>query len=56
VDLSDNCGATTTITQTQPTNPSDAFITFTENPNFGEFLADDKIFVFSGISGTAVGM
>ena len=55
VNVTDNCGATTEYTQTQPFFANDALITFTINPNLGEYQADDKVFVFSGVNSNAVG-
>ncbi len=48
--VTDNCGVTTPITQTQP---ADSLITFSYNPNLNDFLADDKVFTFTGLQGNA---
>ncbi|RMF31121.1 MAG: HYR domain-containing protein, partial [Bacteroidetes bacterium] len=53
LDVSDNCAVTTPVTQTQPPPTQDAFLTFTLNPNFGEFMADDRLFVFTNLQPTA---
>lgn len=51
--ITDNCGVTTPTTQTQPADPNDRLLTFTYNPNLTDYLADDKMFVFSGLQGNA---
>lgn len=48
--VSDNCAVTTPVVQTQPTDPADELFTFTFQPNLDDFLADDKEFVFTGIT------
>lgn len=50
----DNCGLST-YTQIQPTNQSDALLTYTYNPNLLEYLADNKIFNFGGLTANAYG-
>ncbi len=41
--------------QTQPSNLNDAMLTFSYNPNYLEFVADDKDFTFIGTAANAVG-
>ncbi len=41
--------------QTQPTSNSAALLTFTYNPNYLEYMADDKDFTFVGTAANAVG-
>ncbi|MCB0706023.1 MAG: gliding motility-associated C-terminal domain-containing protein [Saprospiraceae bacterium] len=53
--VTDNCAVTELVVATQPSNPQDAFMTFTINPNLGVYNADDKAFIFTGLSPTAVG-
>ena len=51
--ISDNCGVTTATTQTQPVDSLSALITFSYNPNLNDFVADDKVFTFTGLQGDA---
>ena len=41
--------------QTQPNNANDAMLTFSYNPNYLEYVADDKNFTFIGTAANAVG-
>lgn len=41
--------------QTQPGNNDDALLTFSYNPNYLEYVADDKNFTFVGVASNAVG-
>jgi len=52
--ISDNCDVGIITTVLEPSNPTDALLTFTADPNLGDFLADDKVFTFTGIGGNAV--
>lgn len=52
--ITDNCGATVPFDQTQPDNPTEALLTFSVDPNLGEYIADDKVFVFNGVTPNAV--
>lgn len=52
--ISDNCPFPIE-NQTQPNNVGDAMLTFTFNPNYLEFVADDKDFTFIGTAANAVG-
>jgi len=51
--VTDNCGVTTPIMQTQPMNPADSYIQFSFNPNLGDFLANDKVFIFDNLTANA---
>jgi gliding motility-associated-like protein len=51
----DACGAPATYSQTMPTELSDALLTFTLNPNYLEYIADDKTFAFTNTAANAVG-
>ncbi len=51
---SDNCGFQST-TLVQPTNPADALLTFSLEPNYQEYMADDKVIVFPGTAADAAG-
>ena len=51
--VTDNCAVTTPSIQTQPTDSVASLITFSFNPNLGDYVADDKTFVFSGLQGNA---
>ncbi len=50
----DNCGFMNT-TQTQPFDTNDALLTFSYNPNYLEYIADDKDFTFVGLAANATG-
>jgi gliding motility-associated-like protein len=47
--VQDNCAVTTPFIQTQPTG-ADQLMTFSFQPNLDDFLADDKEFVFTGVT------
>ncbi|MDF1863286.1 MAG: gliding motility-associated C-terminal domain-containing protein [Saprospiraceae bacterium] len=47
--VQDNCAVTMPFVQTQPTGV-DQLMTFSFQPNLDDFLADDKEFVFSGVT------
>ncbi len=49
----DNCGVTTPTTQRQPADSMSALITYAYNPNLNDYVANDKVFVFSGLQGDA---
>lgn len=51
--VSDNCGVTTPTQQTQPDQPSERLITYTYNPNLNDYVADDKVFTFTGLPANA---
>jgi gliding motility-associated-like protein len=51
--VSDNCGVTTPTTQQQPADSMSALITYAYNPNLNDYVANDKVFVFSGLQGDA---
>ncbi|MFK7806432.1 MAG: gliding motility-associated C-terminal domain-containing protein [Saprospiraceae bacterium] len=52
--VTDNCPFDVN-SQTQPGSNSDALLTFTYNPNYLEYVADDKDFTFVGVASNAVG-
>jgi gliding motility-associated-like protein len=52
--VTDNCSFDIN-TQTQPGNVNNALLTFTYNPNYLEYVADDKDFTFVGVAANAVG-
>ncbi len=51
--VTDNCGVTTPSIQVQPTDSLSSLISFSYNPNLGDYVADDKTFTFSGLQGNA---
>ncbi len=51
--VSDNCSVTQPTTQTQPDQPADKLITYSYNPNLNDFVADDKVFTFTGLPANA---
>ena len=54
VNVSDNCGLTTLVSQTQP-DINNAYITFSYHPNLDEVLAEDQSFLFAGLPPAASG-
>ncbi|MEL7120918.1 MAG: gliding motility-associated C-terminal domain-containing protein, partial [Bacteroidota bacterium] len=52
---SDNCAVIGQFEQIVPSDTSSAFFTFTNDPNLNDFLANNKEFVFNGVSANAVG-
>ena len=52
-DVLDNCGVTTPSTQQQPADSLGALITYSYNPNLNDYVANDKVFIFSGLQGDA---
>ncbi len=52
--IADNCPFPIEM-QTQPSNLPDALLTFSYNPNYLEYVADDKDFTFIGTAANAVG-
>ncbi|MEM9819696.1 MAG: gliding motility-associated C-terminal domain-containing protein [Bacteroidota bacterium] len=52
--IDDNCSFPL-FSQTQPFNQAESFITFSYNPNYLEYIADDKSFTFVGLSANATG-
>ncbi len=48
--VDDNCAVTVPFVQTQPSTPGEELLTFSFQPNLNDFLADDKEFVFTGIT------
>ncbi len=53
VGATDNCAAFNTFSQTRPGDTTAARLTFTFDPNLTGYLADDKTFVFTGVSANA---
>ncbi|MEM8906249.1 MAG: gliding motility-associated C-terminal domain-containing protein, partial [Bacteroidota bacterium] len=52
--VDDNCSFPL-LSQTQPFDQASSFLTFTYNPNYLEYMADDKFFNFIGLSANATG-
>jgi gliding motility-associated-like protein len=52
-DVLDNCGVTTPSMQQQPGDSLGALITYSYNPNLNDYVANDKVFIFSGLQGDA---
>ena len=50
----DNCGFQTMYSQVQPGNAAQSLITFSYNPNYLDYVADDKAFTFFGTGANAV--
>ena len=51
--VSDNCSVTTPNVQELPADSIASLLTYSYNPNLGDFVADDKSFTFSGLLGNA---
>ncbi len=52
--LEDNCSYPV-ITQVQPAIPAERFITFSYDPDYQDYIADDKVVIFTGLAANAVG-
>ena len=50
----DNCGFQNVFSQVQPQNFNQALLTFSYNPNYLDYVADDKSFSFTGTGANAV--
>lgn len=50
----DNCGVIGQFESVLPVDTSEAFLTFTKDPNLDDFVADDRSFVFEGVSANAI--
>ena len=50
----DNCGFQTMYSQVQPGNANASLITYSYNPNYLDYVADDKSFTFFGTGANAV--
>ena len=50
----DNCGFQNMFSQVQPQNFNESLLTFSYNPNYLDYVADDKSFSFSGTGANAV--
>lgn len=50
----DNCGFQNTFSQVQPQDPNQSLLTFSYNPNYLDYIADDKSFSFFGTGANAV--
>ena len=50
----DNCGFQTMYSQVQPGNAAQSLITYSYNPNYLDYVADDKAFTFFGTGANAV--
>lgn len=55
MNATDNCGLPNGFTGTSPVDDADRFLTFNEDPNLNDFLANDKVITFSGLTGSASG-
>lgn len=53
MDVSDNCAVTTPVVAVQPADSAAALLTFSWNPDLNDYVADDKTFVFNGLSANA---
>lgn len=53
-DISDNCGVGVNFSQEQPVLNNDAFLTFAFNASANNYVAENKEFVFTGLTPTAV--
>ena len=52
--IGDNCGFGTGYTQKQPTITGDSLLTFNINSNLQAYIANDKIFTFTGVAQNAI--
>ena len=50
----DNCGVGNAISATLPTDTAGAFFTFSFDPNLTDYLANDKVFNFTGVAANAM--
>ncbi len=50
----DNCTVGNTQTLTAPDNMTDALLTFVDDPNLNDYLAEDKTFTFTGTGGNVI--
>jgi gliding motility-associated-like protein len=55
VSVTDNCSFDDLFSQEQPAVPEDGLLTFSYDPNYLDFVADDKSFTFSNIPADAAG-
>ncbi len=51
----DNCAVIGQFERTFPLDTASAFFSFTKDSNLDDFLADDKTFIFTGITPSAIG-
>lgn len=49
----DNCGVFSPFVQTLPSDTTAAWFTFTYDPNLNDYLANDKLFTFTGVAANA---
>ena len=52
--ISDNCAVGNMVILTAPDNMTDALLTFVEDPNLNDFLAEDKTFAISGTGANVI--
>lgn len=52
--LDDNCSYPV-VTQVQPAIPAERFITFAYDPDYQDYIAEDKVVIFTGLAANAVG-
>ncbi len=51
----DNCSVIGQFEMTLPADTSSAYFTFTKDANLDDFIADNKTFIFEGVSANAIG-
>lgn len=54
--ISDNCTIGNTTTLTSPNNMADALLTYVDDPNLNDYLAEDKFFTISGTGANIIGV
>jgi len=50
---SDNCGVYNPFQQTLPADTTSAWLTFNYDPNLNDYIANDELFVFTGVAANA---
>ena len=55
LNISDNCAIGSPTTLTAPDNMVDALLTFADDPNLNDYIAEDKTFTISGIGANVIG-
>lgn len=53
--VTDNCGVAAAYEETMPQDTASAWLTFTEDPNLNDFLANAKTYTFQGVAANAIG-
>ena len=54
--VTDNCGVAGTYEVTMPLDTASAWLTFTEDPNLNDFVANSKTYTFQNVAANAVGV